>query len=221
MKTFKHQTYLYTILVCATISLLFSANAYAQDPFYEADKRVYESHMEHKRWNILADSAKTLEDRSVIYDPSYVKIPYPNGDVPEGTGVCTDVITRAYRKAFNVDLQKTVHDFLKRKYPDRKLDTNIDHRRVRNLMEYFDEDFDLVQLYNIYPDKYQKGNIIIWNLGGGQLHIGICVEDNMIIHNICCGQVIEPMYMQEKVIRNYNFRPDALERSLVKRGYKK
>ncbi len=38
------------------------------------------------------------------YDPSYVKLSYPNGDVPPHTGVCADVIVRALRKV-NVDLQ--------------------------------------------------------------------------------------------------------------------
>jgi uncharacterized protein YijF (DUF1287 family) len=36
--------------------------------------------------------------RVTQYDPSYVKIAYPNGDVPANKGVCTDVIIRAYRK---------------------------------------------------------------------------------------------------------------------------
>ncbi len=48
----------------------------------------------------LADAAKTLEDASIVYDPSYVRIKYPGGDVPAKTGVCTDVVIRAFRKAF-------------------------------------------------------------------------------------------------------------------------
>jgi len=45
----------------------------------------------------------------VRYDPAYVRIPYPNGDVPPDTGVCTDEIIRAYR-AVGIDLQKEVHE---------------------------------------------------------------------------------------------------------------
>ncbi len=75
-------------------------------------------------------------------------------------------------------------------------------------MEFFDIYFDTAQLYNTHENEYRKGNIIIWDLGGGQLHISICVANDTIIHNICCGQVIEPMYMQDKVIRNYSFEPD-------------
>src|SRR6186997_2730358 len=41
------------------------------------------------------------------YDPSYVKLDYPNGDVPSDTGVCSDVVVRAFRKA-GIDLQKEV-----------------------------------------------------------------------------------------------------------------
>ena len=111
-------------------------------------------------------------------------------------------------KAWGWDLQKTIYEFQKEQVPDRKLDRNIDHRRVRNLMEFFDIYFDTAQLYNTHENEYRKGNIIIWDLGGGQLHIGICVANDTIIHNICCGQVIEPMYMQDRVIRNYSFEPD-------------
>ena len=118
------------------------------------------------------------------------------------------MIIRAFRKAWGWDLQKTIYEFQKEQFPDRKLDRNIDHRRVRNLMEFFDIYFDTAQLYNTHENEYRKGNIIIWDLGGGQLHIGICVANDTIIHNICCGQVIEPMYMQDRVIRNYSFEPD-------------
>src|SRR5207249_73549 len=81
----------------------------------------------------------------VRYDPAYVRIPYLGGDVPADTGVCTDEIIRAYR-AVGVDLQKEVHEDMERNlsaYPRKwrwltlHTDTNIDHRRVPNLMVFF------------------------------------------------------------------------------------
>ena len=78
------------------------------------------------------------------YDPAYVALDYPNGDVPEKTGVCSDVVVRAFRKA-GVDLQKEVHEDMKAarsEYPTKwganAPDKNIDHRRVLNLMKYFE-----------------------------------------------------------------------------------
>ena len=68
------------------------------------------------------------------YDPSWVKIDYPNGDVPVETGVCSDVVVRAFRKA-GIDLQKEVHEDMKQAwaaYPKKwgaaGTDTSIDHR---------------------------------------------------------------------------------------------
>ena len=91
----------------------------------------------------LADSALVLTRQQVRYDPSYVQIAYPNGDVPANTGVCTDVVIRAYRK-LGIDLQKEVHEDMKAnfdKYPKQwglsRPDRNIDHRRVPNLMVFF------------------------------------------------------------------------------------
>ena len=166
--------------------------------------------------NILADSAKTLADNTVVYDPSYRQIPYLNGDVPPKIGVCTDVVIRAFRKAFNWDLQKSIYEF--RKAKKQPTNTNIDHRRVKNLMAYYDE---VKQLRNDKGGKFRKGNIVIWDLGNGKLHIGILVEDDVIIHNICCGQEVEPMYMQDKVIRNYTWRCPEIEGLSPKEIYDK
>ncbi len=92
----------------------------------------------------LADSAFVLTKDKVAYDPSYFSISYPNGDIPRGKGVCTDVVIRAYRK-LGIDLQKEVHRDMKvhfRLYPKnwglKTTDTNIDHRRVPNLMKFFE-----------------------------------------------------------------------------------
>jgi uncharacterized protein YijF (DUF1287 family) len=40
--------------------------------------------------------------KTTSYDPSYQKLDYPNGDVPIETGVCSDVIIRAFRKATSI-----------------------------------------------------------------------------------------------------------------------
>jgi uncharacterized protein YijF (DUF1287 family) len=91
----------------------------------------------------LSVAALELTLDKVVYDPSYFSIDYPNGDVPKGKGVCTDVIIRAYRK-LKIDLQKEVHEDMKQNfglYPTiwglKKTDKNIDHRRVPNLMTFF------------------------------------------------------------------------------------
>src|SRR5262250_3132571 len=51
----------------------------------------------------------------VRYVPNYVRIPYPGGDVPPDTGVCTDEVIRSYR-AVGVDLQKEVHEDMERNF---------------------------------------------------------------------------------------------------------
>ena len=64
------------------------------------------------------DLALAAEDRAnhrVVYDPKYVSIAYPMGDVPADTGVCTDVVVRSYRKV-GIDLQQLVHEDMKRAF---------------------------------------------------------------------------------------------------------
>ena len=60
----------------------------------------------------IIDGAVDQIGKTTSYDPSYQKLDYPNGDVPIETGVCSDVIIRAFRKG-NIDLHKDVHEEMK------------------------------------------------------------------------------------------------------------
>lgn len=165
----------------------------------------------------LADSAFVLTKQFVIYDPQYFQIKYPNGDVPSGKGVCTDVVIRAYRK-LGIDLQKEVHEDMKlnfSKYPKiwglTKTDRNIDHRRVPNLMKYF-ERFGSVKTISKIGKDYTPGDIVCWNLGGAVTHIGIVSKLKskdglryLVIHNIGAGQVLEDCLFSYKIIGHYQY----------------
>ena len=167
----------------------------------------------------LADSALVLTKQQVRYEPSYVQIPYPDGDVPANTGVCSDVVIRAYRKV-GIDLQKEVHEDMKanfEKYPKKwglsKPDKNIDHRRVPNLMMFFSR-FGTVKKISQNPSDYQPGDIVCWDLNGrGLTHIGIVSKKksgdgkrNLIIHNIGSGQVLEDCLFEWKIIGHYTYK---------------
>jgi uncharacterized protein YijF (DUF1287 family) len=165
----------------------------------------------------LADSSLTLTKQRVKYDPAYVRITYPNGDVPADRGVCTDVIIRAYRK-MGIDLQKEVHEDMKAnfsKYPKKwgltKTDTNIDHRRVPNLMTFFSRHGETKPITDKAGD-YLPGDIVCWNLSGEITHIGIVVGKKssdgkryLIVHNIGAGQVLEDCLFLFKIIGHYRY----------------
>jgi uncharacterized protein YijF (DUF1287 family) len=165
----------------------------------------------------ISNAALALTNQQVIYDGSYYSIPYPNGDVPVGIGVCTDVVIRTYR-ANGLDLQKEVHEDMQANfdlYPKiwghKKPDTNIDHRRVPNLMTYFERQDSKIPITNNVTD-YQPGDIVAWDLGGGITHIGVVVNtlsrDNkryQIVHNIGGGQVLEDCLFDFEIIGHYRF----------------
>ncbi|MEQ9468966.1 MAG: DUF1287 domain-containing protein [Ekhidna sp.] len=165
----------------------------------------------------LSSVAIQLTNDQVVYDPSYFSISYPNGDVPEGKGVCTDVVIRAYRK-LGIDLQKEVHEDMKENFSEyptiwglSRPDTNIDHRRVPNLMTFFSR-FGEEKPITTDPEDYEAGDIVCWNLGGAITHIGILVEEksgdgkrNMVVHNIGGGQVIEDVLFDYKIIGHYTY----------------
>ncbi|MBC8030841.1 MAG: DUF1287 domain-containing protein [Pyrinomonadaceae bacterium] len=149
------------------------------------------------------------------YDPAWVKIDYPNGDVPPETGVCSDVVVRAFRKA-GIDLQKEVHEDMKRAwsaYPTRwgarGTDTNIDHRRVLNLMTYFGRQSKSLPLSTERAD-YLPGDVVAWELSEGVEHIGVVTnlssETNknfLIVHNIGAGARVEDVLLAWKIIGHY------------------
>ncbi len=187
-----------------TISLLLSFvsfTLFAQEDFYKQ----------------LSESALTLTKQNVTYDPSYFSITYPNGDIPSDKGVCTDVVIRAYRK-LGIDLQKEVHEDMKANfgiYPKNwglsKTDTNIDHRRVPNLMTFFSR-FGKVKSISNKAGDYIPGDIVCWSLGGGLTHIGLVVDKKskdqkryMIVHNIGGGQVLADCLFDYKIIGHYKY----------------
>ena len=166
----------------------------------------------------LVSAALTLTQQKVTYDPSYFAIAYPNGDVPDDKGVCTDVIIRAYRK-IGIDLQKEVHEDMKANfnlYPKiwglKTTDKNIDHRRVPNLMTFFERK-EAGKSISKNAKDYLPGDIVCWNLGGAITHIGIVVNKrsadgkrNMIVHNIGSGQVLEDCLFNYKIIGHYRYK---------------
>lgn len=151
----------------------------------------------------MLDGAIAQAGVTTGYDPSYVALDYPGGDVPERTGVCSDVVVRAFRKA-GIDLQKEVHEDMRAarsEYPTKwgaiAPDRNIDHRRVLNLMTYFKRQGKSLAISDSAAD-YQPGDIIAWELSSGIDHIGIVTnmlsnsEDRyLIVHNIGAGTRIE------------------------------
>jgi uncharacterized protein len=151
------------------------------------------------------------------YDPAYVALDYPGGDVPEKTGVCSDVVVRAFRKA-GVDLQKEVHEDIKTarsaypmKWGANAPDKNIDHRRVLNLMKYFERKGKSLPISNAATD-YQPGDVVAWELSNGIDHIGIVtnmVSDSddrfLIVHNIGAGTRIEDVVFAWTIKGHYRF----------------
>ena len=141
--------------------------------------------------------ARSQIGKTLYYDPAYVRIPYPSGDVPIDRGVCTDVVIRALRQQ-GIDLQKSVHEDMRKnfhRYPSarqwglKKPDANIDHRRVLNLQRYFER-----QGYAVADETFLPGDIVTWTLRSQVEHIGIVSDRKtpsgqrpLIIHNIGQG----------------------------------
>ncbi|OIQ21361.1 MAG: DUF1287 domain-containing protein [Flavobacterium sp. MedPE-SWcel] len=166
----------------------------------------------------LSNAAISLTKDHVVYDGSYCKIPYPNGDVAKNKGVCTDVVIRAYRK-LGIDLQKEVHEDMKAnfsKYPKnwglKRTDTNIDHRRVPNLQTFFSRKGKSLSISENAQD-YKPGDIVTWMLAGNMPHIGIVVNKKSsdgkrykLVHNIGRGQELEDCLFNYTITGHYRYK---------------
>lgn len=170
----------------------------------------------------LVAAAVERTQHIVRYDPAYVRIAYPGGDVPAGTGVCTDEVIRSYR-AVGIDLQREVHEDMEKHfaaYPRKwitslvavpRTDTNIDHRRVANLMVFFSRKGKALPLSTNAAD-YHSGDLVTWDLGGGITHIGIVVDQKspetgryLIVHNIGQGPQMEDALFNWNIIGHYRY----------------
>jgi uncharacterized protein len=148
------------------------------------------------------------------YDPAYVALKYPGGDVPVSTGVCTDVIVRAYRQ-IGVDLQQLIHEDMQRNfavYPKlwglKQPDKNIDHRRVANMMTFFERRGASLPINS----EYLPGDLVTYDLGTIGLHIAIVTniktnDGYQMVHNACCGTKVETIPRNWKINGHYRYLP--------------
>ncbi len=156
---------------------------------------------------------------TLTYDPAYRRLSYPDGDVPLNTGVCTDVVIRALRQQ-GLDLQQAVHQDMRanfRLYPQNwglsRPDSNIDHRRVPNLMTWFKRQGWALPLGQD-AEGYYPGDIVTWDLGGGLTHIGIISDRQaggdvpLVLHNIGRGTQEEDILFNFKITGHYRI-PEA------------
>lgn len=165
----------------------------------------------------LVEAAIEQTNYTRTYDPSYVRLSYPAGDVPLDRGVCTDVLVRAFRKN-GIDLQKEVHEDMARHfsvYPQKWQrsgpDSNIDHRRVPNLMTYFERQGSAQPITNNAQD-YLPGDVVAWELNGGATHIGLMTNilsathgGFQVVHHIGGGVAVEDVLFAWRIIGHYRY----------------
>ena len=178
---------------------------------------------------LILSHAKWQATQDVTYDGSYRIIGYPNGDVPDNIGVCTDVVIRAYR-AVDVDLQTLIHEDVQTDlgyyYPilskrgTAKADANIDHRRVHIIRKFLNKNYPESKIKNSEP--YLPGDVIVWD----NWHIGILIDEKIpgtdryyAVHNMGSGPQKEDIYYDEYDLDHYRWKPyeeDETENKLSK-----
>jgi uncharacterized protein YijF (DUF1287 family) len=151
-----------------------------------------------------------------IYDPAYVKLTFPAGDVAPDRGVCTDVLIRAMRQAYGLDLQALVNADMKAHFAEypanwglKKTDRNIDHRRVPNLRKY------LARMGAEVEGPYLPGDIVTSLLPGNLPHVMIVTDhagqsEPMVVHNIGAGTRVEDRLTEFPINGHYRLTPAIL-----------
>lgn len=200
------------LLVCLIFSPVALANSGAASQISDALLRMEQT-------VVLAARARTYDD--VRYDPKYVNLGYPLGDVPSDTGVCTDVVIRTFRAAYDYDFQKAIHEDMRanfRVYPKAwglsRPDKNIDHRRVPNIEKFLKRKNAAVPITKD-PKDYRPGDIVTWRLGGRLPHIGIVSDKKsewgtpLIIHNVGAGPVEDDLLFNTDIHGHFRYHPKS------------
>lgn len=170
----------------------------------------------------LIDAAEAQIGVTTRYDPAYVQLAYPMGDVPEDRGVCTDVIIRAYRTAFALDLQQRVHEDMRTAFADypkiwglARPDRNIDHRRVPNLERFLDRKRSALPVTQVAAD-YRPGDLVTQRLPGNLPHIAIISRSAgpdgrpLVVHNIGGGARLEDTLFGFPIVGHFRLPPDPV-----------
>jgi uncharacterized protein YijF (DUF1287 family) len=166
----------------------------------------------------IVASARDQLNWGTTYDPSYIRIKFPGGDVPRTQGVCTDVVVRALRTV-GKDLQGLIHQDkcanpdLYPKYTGQKgADPNIDHRRCPNLRVFF-------RRYGKgLPNRtdsgslssWKPGDIVFWKLDNGRDHVGIVTDRKgpsgvpWAIHNLSTPAE-EPVLAKWTIVAHFRY----------------
>ena len=171
----------------------------------------------------LVSAARSQVGKTTTYDPAYVSLKYPGGDLPIERGVCTDVVIRALRTAFSADLQKLVHEDMAanfsaypKKWGLKKTDTSIDHRRVPNLQKFF-ERRGFKQAVTQEAVDYQPGDLVTCTVPPNLPHIMIVSDKKtaegrpLVIHNIGRGAQEEDCLFTYPLTGHYRWKVEKAE----------
>ena len=172
----------------------------------------------------LSAAALARTEARVTYDPAYVRLAYPGGDVPADRGVCADVIVRVFRAALGIDLQQRVHEDMTAAfdaYPKlwglTRPDSNIDHRRVPNLEAFLRRQGAALAITED-AGNYRPGDVVAWNLRGSSgflPHIGIVTDRRapsgrpQVVHNIGAGPKLEDVLFAWPITGHYRWLPES------------
>ena len=212
MKLFNPTTWRSTILIWLLVSCDENAGPnLVRNPEVSAIQSTNSENI----FSPIVRAARSQIGKTTSYDPSYVGLSYPGGDVPLEKGVCTDVVIRALRGAVHLDLQKLVHEDMKidfSAYPNiwglKKPDPNIDHRRVPNLKTYFNRrGFSLPVTRR--ADDYLAGDLVTCTVGRNLAHIMVVSDKKtsdgvpFVIHNIGSGTKEEDRLFEFPITGHY------------------
>ena len=196
----------------STFALLFAAA-----PRCSAQQTAVQTDASVSKASKLISSARQQIGVTLQYDPSYTGLSFPNGDVHRSKGVCTDVVIRAYRDAFGIDLQSLVNADMKAnfsQYPKiwglSRTDRNIDHRRVPNLEMFLKRQGAALPVTND-PADWQPGDIFTSRVGQNLPHIGIVSDRQsgqipLAIHNIGSGTQEENILFAHKLVGHFRWK---------------
>ena len=172
---------------------------------------------QRKAADLILLGARQEAAQGTRYDASYAVIDYPGGDVPADRGACTDVVIRAFRNA-GIDLQELIHEDMGKNfdsYPQKwgidAPDSNIDHRRVPNQIQFFKTHGKSLTLeVEEHLNEWKWGDVVYWRFADGRDHCGIISDRTtrvgrpLVIHNAGMARE-EDALLRWEIIGHYRY----------------
>jgi len=197
------------LITIVFITIYYFTNGFDFIKYYDSDFDIVTYHSNNDKDNDGIDDQTDILISALNYvntEPEYKSKYYASGYPDDEYGVCTDVLAFAMLNS-GYNLQEMVNEDIinhPEEYDIDIIDKNIDFRRVKNLIVFFQNNYQPLTIDENDYTKWQAGDIVVI-----KKHVGIVSDirnkDGIpyLIHNNGNGNYVQNIMNRYNIVGHY------------------